>query len=428
MMNAKMKAVIIVIVIAVAAIAAAAIFTGGDDDHGKDIPDVAAGFGTVYGNADGNCSIDDTDLAIIESIMSGDRQLKDFPFADANADGKIDSADIEIVKDIMNKTETTVKVLDTQDKIVDVKYPVENFMVLSGSNLAPLMNILDVSDKVVAAAYNRFDEIRDHGICEGIEQGRIVKLTVNGTAADMDAISKLDTHTMFTEYGSHYDLDSDKNIKTMNDWGIDVLCMDCRDPGDDTRAMAVFGILLDRSEQAQSYIDFVDSVYKEIKDIEGDKFGTATALLSGKNVGLSGRSSGYTALLEELAGGKNVADWEESNKKFELHDPVLLSEKYRSDIALLGAISNYSGDGFSEKDIASYKEKYSDLDVWKNGEVYIYSTSVPIVCRVAYFAEALYPDLFEDGWANEVHQRFVDTYFDTPYKVDDSKFMQRINL
>lgn len=421
------KTIGLIAVVVVVAIAAIAIAMSGDEDNGPEIPTVASGTGTVYGNADGNCFIDETDIAVIESIIKGERALKDFPFADANNDGKVDQDDVQIVKDIIAKKPMKIKVLDTQDKVVEVQYPVDNFIVLAGSNLAPLMNVLDVSDKVVAAAYSTLDPIRDYDINEGIKAGKIVKLTTNGTAADLDAISKLNTNVMLTEYSSMYDLDSDENIKTLNQWGIDVLCLECRDPGDDTRSMAVFGILLDRGEQAQGYIDYVDGVYDYIKKVEGDKFGDTTVLISSLASSLCGRSSGYTTMIELMAGGRNLADWEENTKSTPVGSQWYFAEKYNSDVMFLGSASNYMGSGFTEKAISGYAEKYSNMDVWKNRDVYIYSTSIPVVCRVAYYAEAMYPGLFADGWANSIHQEFVDKYFGTDFTVNEDQFFKKIN-
>ena len=428
-MNSRTKILAAVVAVALVAIAAVALCMGNDGDEKKTIPDTAGTFGTVYGNADGNCVIDDIDIDIIEDIISGKRSLSDYPFADADNDGSVDQTDLQTVKDIIAKKSMKVKVLNTEGNVIDVQYPVKKFIVLAGSNLAPLMNILDATDRISAAAYSKLDSIRDRPVCEGIENGSIVKLTVNGTAADMDAISKLkDTHVMLTENGSHYDLDSDKNIKTLNAWNIDVLRMDCRDPGDDTRTMAVFGILLDKGAEVQSYIDFADGVYEDIKKIEGDSFGTARALICGKaSNGLSGKSSGYTAMVEKMAGGHNVADWEESSKKFENHDPALLADKYDADVGFFGTGTYYDDDGFSAKAISGYEERYSHLDAWKNGDVYIFSTSMPVLCRVAYFAEAMYPDLFEKGWANGIHQEFVNRYFDAGFTVEEGMFFKKIN-
>ena len=59
--------------------------------------------------------------------------------------------------------------------------------------------------------------------------------------------------------------------------------------------------------------------------------------------------------------------------------------------------------------------------------MYLYSTSIPVVARVAYYAEAMYPDCFDDGYGRSVHQSFVNTFFKTSHTVDDVRCIQLIN-
>lgn len=427
-MNKTMAILVAVLVVAAGAVAAFTLIPGDDDK--VSIPEVAEGTGTVYGNADGNCFIDKVDVAIAESIINGERTLEEFPFADADCSGTVDSKDVQLIKDMINKKDMKVKVLDTQDKIISVQYPIKNPIVLSGSNLAPLMNILDFSDIVVGAAYNTLDPVRDYSIYNGIESGKITKIGVNGTAADLDIVSELilkkDADVMLCEYSGMYDLDSDVNITQFNEWGLDVLCMECRDPGDDMRSLAVFGILLDRGENVQDYMKFCDEVYKDIKKVEGDKFGTTTVLVSSLKGSLSGTGSGYYPM-SITAGGKNLADWSESTKSVKVGDVWIFEDKYASDVLLLGASSNYGLAEFTDSDIAAYEERYTNHNAWKNDRAFIFSTSTPVVVRIAYMAEFMYPDLFEDGWANGIHQDFVDKYFDTDYTVEESRFIKKLS-
>ncbi len=418
--------VVLVAVIVIVAGASVAIFVLNGNDKKIEIPDVAEGTGTVYGNSDGNCYIDEVDVAIAESIIAGERTLADFPFADADCSGSVTEKDVALIKDMVAKKDMKVKVLDTQGKVVNVQYPIKNLIVLCGSNLAPLMNILDVTDLMVGAAYSTLDPIRDYPVDQAIANGSVTKISTNGTAADMTLISRLNADVMLTEYSSMYDLDSDTNIAILNDYGIDVLCMECRDPGDDMRSLAVFGILLDRGDNVVDYMDFCDQVYKEIEKIEGNSKGTTTVILSALASSLTGITSGYNKMLE-MAGGKNLADWTENSKSVAVGDTWIYESKYASDCLLLGATSNYGGSGFTAASIASYEEKYKNHHAWTDGDVYIYSTGIPVVIRVAYYAEAMYPELFEEGWAIKWHQKLVDQYFGADFTVPVDMFCKKIN-
>ena len=435
-MDNKTILIVAVAVIAVAIVAVAAIFLLGGNKDPSLPTDIDKGTGTVYGNADGNCYIDEEDVKVIEAIITRNTDSKtdndvdwknDFPFADANCDGNVDQNDVNMVNDIIAKKSVRINVLSTNDGIVSVNYPIKNFIVLSGSNLAPLMNILDVSDMVIAAAYSTLDPIRDYSIQKGIDDKKITKLSTAGTAADMDLISKLDTTLMITEYSSMYALDSDENVENLKKaYGIDTLRMECRDIGQDTRSMVVFGILFGKEKEAQSYIDFCNDVYDNIKKVEGDKFGSEKIMITSLATTFCGQTSGYTPMIE-MAGGVNLADWSESSKRYNTGDTWIYETKYNSDTFFIGNASNYGGKGFTDAQLTAAKDNYDKTDVWKNGDVWMYSTGIPVVCRIAYYAECMYPELFEAGWAKGIHQKFVDDYFDTAFTVPDDQFCKKVN-
>lgn len=418
-----------VVVVAVVVIAGLAVVLNNDKDD--KLPDYQADTGTVYGNADGDCYIDSTDRKIIKKIIDGDAELKDYPFADANNDGSVNEADLEIVDKYIAGESCTLKVLDAENKVINVAYPISTVIVLCGSNLAPLINILDISDKIVGAAYTgeKINAIRDYPIKQGIDNGTITKISTKGTSADLELVKKLVTdkgcHFMMTEYSSMYDLDSDENVVNLNAMSIDVVRMEARDPGQDLRSMAVFGILLGKSAQAESYQEFMKDVYSQIDSAIGDKKGTHKVLITSTSKNISGLSSGYTAMIEK-AGGVNAADWQDSTKSLTKGDTWHLDPKYSVDMIFVGSTSDYAGSGFKDSDVTNIHSFFDNHNAMKNGKVYQYSTGIPVVCRIAYYAQSMYPDSFEDGWAHGIHQSFVDTFFKTKYTVDDSLYFVQV--
>jgi ABC-type Fe3+-hydroxamate transport system substrate-binding protein len=425
-----MIGLVAVIVVAVAAVAVLAMAMGG----GGAIPDFQKDTGTVYGNADGNCFIDETDKKVMQKIINKEASLEDYPFADADLDGDVDQDDIAIVDKYIKKESVTLKVLDAEDKVIDIKYPISNVIVLSGSNLAPLINILDITDKIVGAAYTgeKFNEIRDYPIAQGVKNGTIKQISTKGTTADLEIIKDLpDCHFMMTEYSSMYDLDSDDNVKKLNAMGIDVLRMEARDPGQDLRSMAVFGILLNKSNEAKSYQDFMNNIYNQIDSKIGDKKDTHKVLISSAfskgAILMSGIESGYNAMVKQ-ARGVNAADWTDSTKKVESGAVWHLDPKYAVDLFFAGNTSDYAGSGFSPANVESILTLMKDHKSNTDGKIYAYSTGIPVVCRIAYYAQAMYPDCFEEGWAHNVHQSFIDTFFKTSYTVDDSLYFKQINV
>ena len=85
----KIAAIVAVIIVVVAA---AAVLAGG-----KEAKDPEAGtveIGSIYGNVDGDSRIDETDVRLVEDVLDGKKDLKDWPLADANANGEIDDKDL----------------------------------------------------------------------------------------------------------------------------------------------------------------------------------------------------------------------------------------------------------------------------------------------------------------------------------------------
>lgn len=422
-----------VVVVAIVAGAGIGVFLANNNNN--KLPEFQKDTGTVYGNADGNCYINGDDIKVMNSIKDGKAKLEDYPFADANCDGKVDDADIEIVNKYLNNEACTIKVLDSEEKIINVKFPITNIMVLCGSNLAPLMNVLDVTDRIVGAAYtsNKFDPVRDKPINDGVNAGTIKKLTTDGTAADFTTITDLkdnkDCHFFMTELSSMYDIDSDENVAILNEMGIDVVRMEARDPGQDLRSLAVFGILLKKSDNVKEYQDYINGVYDDIAKKIGDKANTKKVLISSLTSNLSGPGSGYTVMLN-MAKLQNVITTGDSSQKVKEGDTWFLDDKYKSDLLYLGSSCGYTDKSFKATDITKYTNLYKDHVAWKtNKEAYIYSTSIPVVVRVAYYAENAYPDCFEDGFAHNLHQQYVDKYFKaTDYKVNDDLCMKKISV
>ena len=103
---AAIAAVIIVVV------AACAVLVSNNDD--KESAEIKASL-MVRGNADGNYKIDQEDMAILDSIIAGDKELKDYPLADIDGSGEVDDKDKKILQDMFDHKEGTTIYVETLD-------------------------------------------------------------------------------------------------------------------------------------------------------------------------------------------------------------------------------------------------------------------------------------------------------------------------
>ncbi|MBQ3685298.1 MAG: hypothetical protein II933_02725 [Candidatus Methanomethylophilaceae archaeon] len=129
-----MHTVIAVAIVAIAAAAAVVLIKGSNsDDHS------AASFEDtrlrIYGNANGDDLIDKTDVGIIKWIISSNSDddktndvdwKNDYPLADANYDGKVNSQDVEVTQKIIDKKETRMYYFNKYERVTYVNYPISD--------------------------------------------------------------------------------------------------------------------------------------------------------------------------------------------------------------------------------------------------------------------------------------------------------------
>ena len=161
-MNSKAIAAIVIVAVVVVAAVVIAIGNGGNDDNSPTI-DAAGDQGTVFGNANGDCRIDEEDVQLIEQLISNNNpdDINDYPLADVNHDGAIDEADVTLVRNIINGTATTVDVSDFTGNVVTVNYPMDNLLVVGGTNMRVVVSVLNMEDRILANATNSYC-ILDH--------------------------------------------------------------------------------------------------------------------------------------------------------------------------------------------------------------------------------------------------------------------------
>ena len=107
----KTKTIAVIAVIIIVIAAAAVVIVNGSSTSKEDVK-IESSL-RVFGNADGNYTIDNDDVAIIEDILKLSeteraQKLVEYPLADANYDGKITEDDLTLVKKIVNDEPCTV--------------------------------------------------------------------------------------------------------------------------------------------------------------------------------------------------------------------------------------------------------------------------------------------------------------------------------
>ncbi len=215
----------------------------------------------IYGNANGDWSIDEDDIAHIQAIIDGEEEPN--KFADANRDGKIDEKDIEHVQALIDGEAEFIWILDGNGDPVKVKLPVERIGVEYLSN-AELMNVLNVSHKVVAADAAAY-KMKDFYF-PGQNIYNIGQMHQNPNYEDI--IENTDMDVLFTFSPS------DNDVKNENLGATDVVFLglywpNVMEPEDSRFMQGVMkaGYILDAVDRANDYKEWLEGLVDDLHSV-----------------------------------------------------------------------------------------------------------------------------------------------------------------
>lgn len=421
------KQIVAVFVVAVIVIAAAAVVlsrNNGDDSTPPVSGEVQSG--AFYGNVNGDSRVDETDKSVIESIIDGEYTLEDYPLADANLDGVVDQNDLDVVDSVINNEQTTVYVVNATNNAVAVPYPIGNFAVSAGTNMKSIISILGLGDmdnlKGVALDTGDVSDVLDSKLGSALDEGRITCLTEDSRKLTAESLNLLTQNRIDLVFSEESGMSTEAEVvSAIENLGISYLEFNLMNFDDQIMAISSMGILLGCEDEAERYISWSLGVLDAIRESEGNQYGTKTVLCVVMSNSVSGSSSDYYAA-SEMAGGDNLADWEDSTKKFNEGDNWLLDGKYNADYIFHFRTLVYP-DGMSQDDIAKYAGYFEDTYTYQNDGYYLINGSLPLPVRLAVMAETMYGDCFDEGWSQSIFQEYVTEILGADYDVSQSVYI-----
>mgnify|MGYP001126390837 FL=1 len=421
------KQIVAVFVVAVIVIAAAAVVlsrNNGDDSTPPVSGEVQSG--AFYGNVNGDSRVDETDKSVIESIIDGEYTLEDYPLADANLDGVVDQNDLDVVDSVINNEQTTVYVVNATNNAVAVPYPIGNFAVSAGTNMKSIISILGLGDmdnlKGVALDTGDVSDVLDSKLGSALDEGRITCLTEDSRKLTAESLNLLTQNRIDLVFSEESGMSTEAEVvSAIENLGISYLEFNLMNYDDQIMAISSMGILLGCEDEAERYISWSQGVLDAIRESEGNQYGTKTVLCVVMSNSVSGSSSDYYAA-SEMAGGDNLADWEDSTKKFNEGDNWLLDGKYNADYIFHFRTLVYP-DGMSQDDIAKYAGYFEDTYTYQNDGYYLINGSLPLPVRLAVMAETMYGDCFDEGWSQSIFQEYVTEILGADYDVSQSVYI-----
>lgn len=258
-MNNKYVAVIAVVILVVSGVGVILHFSEGPAEKKLLADDYAL---QIFGNADGDSNIDSDDVGYLKSIISGEKD--ETKFADANQDGTIDGKDIDAVKGIMNRTGSTMMMLDGNENVISVSL---NHKRIAADYLpnAELVNILGISDKVVAVDKAPYD-LRDFYYMNHPDPDSIVSYGANnGANLNVEVVANAEVDIWLTFTSSNYA----EKANAIPDGDVVYLGLNKANTGDPSRSISIQGFLkagyiFDKVDRAEAYVDWLMNIHGTI--------------------------------------------------------------------------------------------------------------------------------------------------------------------
>ena len=380
-----------------------AITTTSEDDFVLDI----------YGNANEDDTIDMRDLTYVKLIFFGKKPETEL--ADAKYDGKINPLDFIQIKLIIVGKEKELTIVDTVDRIVTVKKPVERIVILHHL-FADVLRPLGAKDKIIGVPTWITDKPTYFPDLSKLP------IASNAWKPDPEAIINLNPDLVIT-YGT-WGESLDKDLKKI----VPVVRLTCAlsTIEEDIKKL---GYILGKTKEAEELINFYEVQQSSIKSriaglSEDEKPRVYSEYSAYKVMGMG--SAGHEMLT--IAGGINIAA--DLTGYLDVDPEWVIVQN--PDIILARPRHGYDAScGYEEDDPSSVKEfrdkilnrpELAEVTAVKNAKVYCYTADISsgpsYLIGTLYMAKWFYPELFKDLNPKAIHQEYLTEFQGLDYDLD----------
>lgn len=430
--KSMMTKVVVVAVVVVIAAAACVVYFNNGSSSGKD-----AKIDTelqIRGNVNGDYTIDNEDMKILDEILAGTKDAKDYPLADANNDNDVDTKDKELIQDIIDrKSGITVYVLCQDNKgketTVPVTYPLRN-VVTYATNLQ-LPALYAGGAPYIAGYFSRSYDVAESGLDDAVSMGGTTRQISDASwskftafDAELRESGKGGVGAVIVDYSGIAQF-TDARMADLKAAEIPMMAYSSADAEQEITTVLTLGFLfgedcekksLKYAQESWNVIDYVKS------KMEGKKQNSYISLNMYIYICQNDSTFNYVG---QSAGG---IPYYKVNSSFASKYSGTGSTKMTS----VEALSNYT-DVNSLINIRSMdwgltadEKKQSIVDTWDHDnagtssaeffkgfedKLFYIDNLLPGAVKVAYVAHGLYGDQFSLSWADGVLKTFIDLDF-----------------
>lgn len=427
-------AVVAVVVVASIGIAWAVLREG--DGHDRISIDAQL---EVFGNANGDNIIDHDDLTIILDIIKGEKSFEDHPLADANCDGIIDQRDYDLTNSIINadpdhKVRINIINYYISDAYVDsVLYPITSAAATASLNSLLAFKYLGITNELKGLTYSSLDSSL---FSEYITLMKAFPtLGINVYTMDVERVS-----TCVTDYGISAIISEDNvaylpnaspasNI--LNGTGVDIVRIKpgVVDSGEYMSSILMLAFLFDTDgkgymKKCLEVIEWYEDFFTDLNNKLGGVKNKVSAVASSMTTYVSLLSSNNTEIIQAAGAEYPLADLKSGSStsiaftrgsdtwlyNYKIDRLILLRG---SSSAATGPFSWYGGTAMTTgfNTVKGYFDNWESTECYKKGNVYIVCGDMPVILRVAYVAQILYPNIFGQDFAYNYNVDFIQKFF-----------------
>ena len=389
-------------------VSASTITTASEDDYVLDI----------YGNANEDDTIDMRDLTYVKLIFFGKKPETEL--ADAKYDGKINPLDFIQIKLIIVGKEKELTVVDSADRIVTVKKPIESIIAITDDS-AEALRVLGEKDKIVGVS----TAVRDEKVF--FPELSEVQCVGKWSTPDYEMILSLNPDLII----SYKSATVKYLVPQLGNTEIALVALDFYRENIMREEFEKLGYILDKREEAEKYIDFFsdtrDTIVDRVSDIpDGERVRVYLEGYSDYKTYVRGKGGDVACT---AAGGINIAadlegHYPEVDPEWVLvQDPdVIVRLTPPSKIACGYDIDDPTEIIAKRKEVMN-RPGWNRISAVENGRVYMllyeFGCSPRVPITIAYMAKWFYPELFEDLDPKAIHQEYLTEFQGLDYDLDE---------
>lgn len=428
-MKTSTMAIIVVAIVVVAGVCVGAYALTSNEDSDVAIESSLM----IRGNADNNYTIDQNDMDIVEDVMNGEKSLEDYPLADVNDDGVVDSKDVSILQDMIDRKEGTTVYVQSLDiygneVTVPVTYPLRNVVTHTTNMDMPL--VYSGGGQYLAGYFsmsytNAQASISSTAVdLEGSSRTISDTAWANFTSLDSSLQSSGGIGALIVSYDGIAQI-TESRYSDLQAADIPLLVWAAADASVESKVVITLSYLFGTETESigADYAELYDKVMSQIDDaLSGYTDDEKTTFIAfTMYIYICQTDSTYNNTAKTAYG----LHYSEVNEEFASTYAGTGSTKMQS----VEALSNYSDVGAlinnRSMDWQTSEEDVADIIVstWEHSNSGVSSTEyfegfedrlvyvnnlLPGPAKLAYTVAALYGDLFSYEWAGEILQECID--------------------